>query len=145
MSAVAGIINWKKAELLDSILGSGTPANVYITLSTTTPNPDGTGITEPTAEEYEPVQVANDGTGWEDATATNPAVKANKSAIQFAKAAEDWGTMQGWAIKAQETGTDPSNIIVAGHFVGDNPTIAKHVAYQFEAGELEVHFNTPVA
>lgn len=61
---------------------------VYVGLSSTTPNPDGTGITEPSTGSY--ARVATTGSTWNAATLANPAVLTNAGAVTFPTATGNW-------------------------------------------------------
>lgn len=80
-------------EILDNVFGAGAytpPANLYIGLSTSAVNDDGTGATEPADAAYERVAVVNDGTNFP--AAANGA-KANGAEVRFAEAGASWGTI----------------------------------------------------
>jgi len=88
------LTNSVKAGVLDMLYGGKAftvPDKVYVALSTTQPNPDGTNFTEPVGNAYERVELANDSTTWEDATVDNPSVKTNKIPILFPEATGPWG------------------------------------------------------
>lgn len=96
-----------KAAVLDALYGRKTldvPATLYVGLSTTPPNPDGSNFTEPSGNGYARVEVPNDTTWWYDATVGNPAVKANAVPILFPEATGPWGEVSHWGIFDAETG-----------------------------------------
>lgn len=71
------------------------PATIYVGLSTTTPNPDGSNVSEPNINGYARVAVANDTVHWHSAPA-QPATgerQSNSQQIVFPTAAGDWGTV----------------------------------------------------
>jgi hypothetical protein len=95
------LTNAIKAAVLDALYGKQTltvPDTLYVGLSTTPPNPDGTGFTEPSGGGYARVAVQNDGTHWYAATQDNPSIKANALPILFPEATADWGTVTHWGI-----------------------------------------------
>lgn len=88
-------------DLLDSIFGSGTPADLYFALMTVAPTPSGGG-TEVTGGSYARVGLTNNGTNF-PAAATRQ--KRNATAIDFGTATADWGTsMPGMAIYDASSG-----------------------------------------
>lgn len=102
------LTNAIKAAVLDALYGKQTltvPSTLYIGLSTTAPNPDGTNFTEPSGGGYARVAVQNDSTYWYDATEDNPSIKANKLPILFPEATDDWGTVTHFGVfDADENG-----------------------------------------
>lgn len=88
--------------VLDSRFGAGAaagtnaPASYAIALSTTAPNPDGTGVTEPTGGAYAAVVVPNDATHWPPAVAR---VKHNGQDVAFPKVTASWGVVTHFVIK----------------------------------------------
>lgn len=98
--------NALKAAILDYLYGRTAlqvPDTLYVGLSTTAPNPDGTNFTEPSGNGYERVAVPNTTTWWYDATEANPSVKANALPILFNEATGPWGTVTHWGIFDAET------------------------------------------
>lgn len=75
----------------------GIPANYYLGLSSTAPNVNGTGVTEPSGGGYARVQL----TGM--SVPTNGEI-TNSSAISFAKSTADWGVMTHFVIFDAATG-----------------------------------------
>lgn len=101
------LTNAMKAAVLDALYGKQTlamPDTLYIGLSTTAPNPDGTGFTEPSGGGYARVAFPNDLTRWYPATQDNPSIKANALPILFPEATAGWGTVTHWGIFDAETG-----------------------------------------
>lgn len=76
--------------VLDSLLGSGSPATLYIGLFTAAPNADGTGGTEVTGGSYARAAITNNSTEF---PAASGGTKSNANAIDFAPASADWGTI----------------------------------------------------
>lgn len=69
------------------------PANVYVGLSTTTPNADGTNVSEPGAGSYARVTVPNDTSHWHP-LGSQPGTgqeQSNVLAITFPTALTSWG------------------------------------------------------
>lgn len=92
------LTNQSHANLLDPFLGdsggfgtlTGAP-NTHMGLSTTTPNPDGTGATEPVGNAY--ARQPTPGATWNPATVASPSVKDNGTAVTFPQATGNWGTI----------------------------------------------------
>lgn len=87
-----------KSEILTDYFGSsatkmGTPIDVA--LSTTEPNSDGTGVTEPSVGGYSRVSVANTDAEWSHSTAGDYVENINE--IDFGEATADWGEI-GWFV-----------------------------------------------
>ena len=130
------LTNAQKAAILDALYGGkalNVPDKLYIGLSTTQPNSDGSNFTEPTGNAYARVEVDNDSTTWEDATVDNPSVKKNKIPILFDEATGAWGTITHWGIfDAPEGG----NLLDWAPVI--NPTsVGEGQQAQFRAGDLQ--------
>jgi hypothetical protein len=61
---------------------------IYVGLSSTTPNPDGTGVTEPSGGGY--ARVSAPSTSWGAATLANPSVIQNSATLTFPTATASW-------------------------------------------------------
>lgn len=78
-------------ELLDHVFGGAAysaPATVYAGLSTTTPNKDGTGVTEPSGNNYARVAITANSTNF---PAASGGAMANGTDIQFPTPSGSWG------------------------------------------------------
>lgn len=77
----------------------GIPAKYYVALSTTTPNTDGTGVTEPptSSSGYARVELTS-------LSAPADGVIKNSSAVSFAESLSDWGVITHYAVYDAETG-----------------------------------------
>lgn len=85
-------------EVLDAMLGATATllgATVSVGLSTTTPNDDGSNITEPSGGAYSRVSLANDGVNF---AAASGGEKKNATAIVFPEATASWGTISHWVL-----------------------------------------------
>jgi len=81
------------AKLLDHVHGCGSrnytpPAHLYIGLSSSTPAPDGTGVTEPVGGSY--ARVSSAGTDWASAVVANPSSVQNATVLTFPTPTLDW-------------------------------------------------------
>lgn len=90
------ITYYQANQILDRAFGAQTwtpPSTLYIGLSTTTINSDGTGATEPSAGyAYSRVAVTNDksGSGWTYATSST---LKNAAQLTFPESSGSWGTV----------------------------------------------------
>ena len=89
---MATITDAKANEFLDSQFGSGTPATWYIALYTAMPIANGTGGTEVAGGAYARAAITNNETNFPDASGRS---KSNQTAITFAQATANWGTVLG--------------------------------------------------
>jgi len=84
--------DYLESKVLDHLLGRTTytaPATVYVALYTTAPT-DAGGGTEVSGGGYARKAVTNDATNW---PAASSSTKSNGTAIAFAEATADWGTV----------------------------------------------------
>ena len=66
----------------------GSPPTFYVGFSSTQPNPDGTGVTEPAGGAY--ARVATAASDWDTATSADPSVVDNVNDFTFNVATADW-------------------------------------------------------
>lgn len=92
--------------LLNSLLGSGTPATWYMALYFTEPTATGGGI-EMSGDAYVRLAILNDNTKFTGATATSPSVVNNAAAFTFATPGTNWGTIGFWGLLKTATGGSP--------------------------------------
>jgi hypothetical protein len=90
----------RERTIADSQFGGGSttwaPATWYLGLSTTAPNDDGTGFTEPTGGSYARVAVTNNSTNFPAAsTVSGITTKANGAKFTFTDPTGNWGQI-GW-------------------------------------------------
>lgn len=96
--------NYLRDELLDEVWGGEDftpPTSVYVGLSTTTPNDDGTNVSEPSGGSYARVETTNNLTNWPAAT---DGVKENGAEITFPQATASWGTVTHVVMYDADTG-----------------------------------------
>lgn len=98
-----GATDARERMIADSQFGGAAttwaPATWYLGLSTTTPNDDGTGFTEPVGGAYARVAVTNNATNFPAAVTTSGVTtKTNGTAITFTNPTALWGqlTHYGW-------------------------------------------------
>ena len=102
----------QERAIADSQFGGGAttwaPATWFVALSTTTPNEDGTGFTEPVGGSYARVSVTNNTTNWPAATtASGVTSKANGTAIVFPNPTGSWGAVTYYGLFSASTGGTP--------------------------------------
>lgn len=101
-------------SIQNHIFGKATytaPTHIFVGLSSTTPNPDGTGVTEPAGNGYARVSTAP--TDWNSATAATPSVVTNLNPVTFPQA-----TGGPWAAGANLTYFVLYDLSSAGNFLG---------------------------
>lgn len=135
--------NAQKAALLDARFGETTlPSigNVYIGLSSTAPNEDGTNVTEPSSGGYARVAVDNSGAGqeWNAATVADPAVKDNANPITFPQSTGAWlagANLTHFVIFDAASG---GNYLGGGALNTVRTVAASGETLEFAAGELNI-------
>lgn len=86
----------RERQVLDTLFGSGTPTTWYWGLSTTQPNDDGSGFTEPVGGAYARVAYTNNTTNFPAATTTSGrTVKRNGTKVTWPNPTGTWGVI-GW-------------------------------------------------
>lgn len=122
-------------KLLDHVLGGGDYtrlSTVYVALYTATPNDAGGGTEVSTSgTAYARVAVTNNATNF---PAASSGVKANGTAITFAKATADWGTVVAWAIKSLSSG----GVNLYWGPVNPNKVVSTDDTPSFAAGDLSI-------
>lgn len=91
-------------ELLDHVFGGADyvrPATLFLALSTTTPNDDGTNFTEPVGGSYARKSVTNNATEW---PAASGGTKQNANTQTFVTATASWGLVTHMGIFDASTG-----------------------------------------
>jgi hypothetical protein len=89
----SGLFDIYENKVLDHITGVTqltSETHLHLALSTTTPQEDGTGITEPIGKNYSRIQINNDSTLWNIAS---NGTTDNKLVIVFPQASGAWGTI----------------------------------------------------
>jgi hypothetical protein len=123
---------------LDSLLGASTllGGTVYIGLMLAVPNPDGSGVVEPSGGAYSRVAVTNDATHW---PAASGRVKTHAANIIFPSATGDWGllvsvgvfnALSGGALKLYDVLNEQRNVLNGDQFdfVAGSPLALKFFA-----------------
>jgi hypothetical protein len=126
--------NYLENELLDHLTGVGSysaPATVYVALSTADPTEDGSALAEPTGNNYSRASVTNSGTNWDTASG---GATANKTAITFATASGDWGTITHYAVMDAATS---GNMLWYGTLT-TSKTVGNGDTPKFNIGDLDL-------
>lgn len=111
--------NYAAQALLNSLFGKtsnfgvlASAPTLYIALSTTAFNEDGTGGTEPSGGSYaRKSTVAGD---WNAATSADPSVVTNANALTFAQASADWASGANLGYFALYDAATVGNMVAAG-------------------------------
>ena len=131
---MAGFSNYLSRKLLDQVWGGtdyAEPATMYVGLSTTAPNDDGTNVTEPVGNGYARVAVTNNVTQWPNASGIT---KTHQNAIAFAQATGSWGTLTHFV---------HYDAITAGNMLGSGTLDQAKIidsgdTAEFDAGDLTI-------
>lgn len=103
-----GATDARERAILDSQFGSGSPATWYFGLSTTQPNDDGTGFTEPSGGAYARVAKTNNATNFPAAaTVSGVTSKSNGTKITFPDPTASWGSVGWYGIFTASSGGTP--------------------------------------
>lgn len=118
--------------------GLGTPPDLHLAASTTTPDDDGTGFTEPAGGSYARVDlqldVAGELFGTGAALVGDVNVMENDEVIQFPTATASWGTITHIGLFDQSSG---GNLIYFAQISGSSVAIDTNDTLFFQTGELE--------
>lgn len=127
---MAGFSNYAEEMVLDHIVGkaSFTMPSVWVALSTTEPQEDGTGVTEP-SDGY--VRKSTAAADWEDAV--GGAIQ-NANDITFAEASGSWGSITHFALYDAASGGN----MLAYSILGAAKTISSGDTPKFAAGDLDI-------
>ena len=110
------------------------PATHYFALSTTSPNIDSTGFTEPSSGAYARVALANNKTNW---TTAASGVLTNASAVTFAESTASWGTILAVGMFDALT----SGNLLWYDVLSPSRVVASATTVLFAIGSITVQFN----
>lgn len=103
-----GASDARERQVLDALFGSGTPATWYWGLSTTAPNDDGTGFTEPVGAGYARVAMTNNTTNFPaSTTVAGRSVKKNGVKVTWPNPTGNWGLLGHYGIFGALSGGTP--------------------------------------
>ena len=125
--------HWEN-EILDHLFGKGSysPPTIYVGLSTADPGDDGSGLAEPSGNGY-----ARKATTAADWNAASGGALDNATAIEFAEATGNWGTVTHFALFDAAGGGH----LLAHGSLNQSKTIASGDSARFAAGDLDVSLN----
>ena len=134
--------DYMEQKILDTLFGNiayTPPDPIYVGLSSTPINEDGTGITEPVGMGYARVPLDNNLTTWNSATAgtLTESVKSNAINIDFPEATDIWGIMTHFFIAEDPSG---GNIIGYGELNEPREIVAQDMA-RFVEGTLLIELD----
>jgi hypothetical protein len=115
---------------LDARLGSGAPATIYLEFSSTTPNADGTGVTEPAGGSYARLAVTNNVANWPAAVNR---IKSNGAILSWPQATANWAGLTHILAYDVAVGGTP---ISYGPITGAPVTVNSGTFAQFAIGAL---------
>ena len=124
----------RKRVIADGQFGSGTPVTWYLGLSTTGPNGDGTGFTEPVGMAYARVAVTNNVANFPAATTVSGSTtKTNGAKFTFVNPTGTWGAIShhGWFLAATGGTPEYSNPLDASITVRNGNT-----PVEFDTGQM---------
>jgi hypothetical protein len=118
-------------ELLDHLFGKGSypPPTIYVALSTANPLDDGSGLAEPSGNNYARVQTA--ATDW---NAASSGFIDNAAVIEFNEATGSWGNITHFALMDAASG---GNLLVHGA-LSTSKSIGTGDTAEFAAGDLDI-------
>ena len=118
-------------EILDHLFGKGaySPPTIYVGLSTADPGDDEAGLAEPSGGSY--ARKATTGTDWNAASGGS---LDNATAIEFAAATGDWGTVTHFALFDALSG---GNMLAHGSLTLSK-TITSGDTVRFVIGDLDI-------
>lgn len=107
-----GATDTRERAIADSQFGGGAttwaPATWYLGLSTTAPNEDGTGFTEPVGGAYARVSITNNATNFPAAvTTTGTTTKTNGIKFTFVNPTGTWGSISYYGFFTASSGGTP--------------------------------------
>lgn len=117
---------------LDARYGSGTPATIYVALSTADPTADASGLAEPSGNGYARLAVTNNATNFPAASA---GAKSNGAALTFTNPTGAWGTITHVALFDASSG---GNMLDYGALASSKVINDSSTPVEFAIGELDI-------
>lgn len=124
--------NYQEAKIVDAILGAAAytaPGTVYVGLSRADPGETGSGLDEPSGNNYGRVAVTNNSTNW---PAGNP--KSNGTAINFPTPSGSWGLVTHFTLHDAST----SGNLIGSFALTASKTIDSGDPVSFAVGALVI-------
>lgn len=109
------------------------PTNIFVSLHTADPGPDGQTANEVSGGSYARVSTA--GADWNAGTVADPSVTSNANTITFPTATASWGTVTHFGLWTTSTGTTAAEFIGASALTASQ-AIADTNTASFAAGAL---------
>ncbi len=128
---MGGFADYWEDKILNHIFGKAiyNPPTIYVGLSTSNPQDDVSGLTEPNSHGYARVQT--DSADWNEASS---GTVSNINDITYVRATGDWGTVTYFALFDAETG---GNLLAHGQ-LSQAMAIGSSDTARFAAGELNI-------
>jgi hypothetical protein len=128
---MGGFSDYWENKILDHIFGKGsyTPPTIYVGLSTADPTDDGSGLAEPSGNDY--TRVHTSASDWN--AASNSSLD-NAGNITFAQATGNWGTITHFALFDAATA---GNMLAHGA-LSQFKSVSESDTARFEAGDLQI-------
>ncbi|MFH1716957.1 MAG: hypothetical protein ABIF19_06370 [Planctomycetota bacterium] len=128
---MGGFTDYWEDKILDHIFGKAVyaPPTIYVGLSTSNPQDDGSGLAEPDGNAYARVQ-----TSPGDWSAASGGVVQNAGDVTFAKATGNWGTITHFALFDAATG---GNMLAHGA-LSQAMAVGSSETARFAAGDLDI-------
>lgn len=125
-------LNLLAGNVFRSKTSPGLPSTLYVGLSSTTPNMNGTGFTEPTDSAYKRVQL----TGM---SAPSNGEVSNSARLSFQESVGKWGTMTYFGVFDASSG---GNLLMYGALTPKR-TIDEITVMGFKPGTLKLSMQNP--
>ena len=133
MAGSAG--NFCESAIAEAFRGTAftVPGTLYLLLSTSTIAEDGSGVTEPSGNNYSRTAVLMNSTTW---SAVTSGAFANAIAITTATASGSWGTITDWALVSTVSGA--FDLYVYG-VLSSSVAVASGQAFNFPISDLDIN------
>lgn len=130
----------REALIADSQFGGGAttwaPATWYLGLSTTTPQNDGSGFSEPTGGSYARVAITNNAVNFPAAVNTDGITrKRNGAKFTFPNPTGSWGNIVAWGLFTAASGGTPQFVQALDAVISPR---SGHSPVEFDVNELEM-------
>jgi len=113
------------------------PSTYYVGVSTTTPNTDGTGVTEPSGGSYARVAISNDGTSFN--VPDSNGLVTNKQDLVFPESTTNWGIVTNYVIYDSLTN---GNLLMYGALTSSR-SVEAITTLIIKAGQLQLQATNP--
>jgi hypothetical protein len=134
--------NYSAQALLNSLFGKtsnfgslASAPTIYVGLSSTAPNEDGTNVTEPSGGSY--ARISTTSGDWNAATSADPSVVDNASELTFSQATADWLSGNNLTHAVLYDASSGGNFLGSGALTTAKPVTNGDIA-KFAAGELNI-------